>query len=250
MKILGIIPSRWASSRFPGKPLIKIGSKSMIERVYKQTAKALDYVVVATDDQRISEAVENFGGRFAMTSVKHQSGTDRSAEALDIVEKETGEKFDVVINIQGDEPFIQPEQIKDISAAFEDATTEIATLIKKITKQEILFDSSRPKVIKNVRDEAIYFSRSTIPFIQNTDKKDWCDKFTYFEHLGLYAYRAEVLRKITQLAASSLELAESLEQNRWLENGFKIKVFESEQENISINTPEDLERLLKQGFVD
>ncbi len=250
MKILGIIPARWASSRFPGKPLVKIGSKTMIERVYLQSSKSLDYVIVATDDKRIFDEVKRFNGQVVMTSENHQSGTDRCMEALEIFEKERGEKFDVVINIQGDEPFIQPQQIKDIADSFTDESTEISTLIKKITEAEVVFDPSCPKVIMNTKGEAIYFSRSTIPYIQNTDEKDWFDKFTYYEHLGLYGYRADILRRITQLAPSPLEIAESLEQNRWLENGFKIRVLETEHENISIDTQEDLDKILKQGFID
>ncbi len=250
MKILGVIPARWASSRFPGKPLVKIGSKTMIERVYLQALKSLDYVVVATDDERIFKEVKGFGGQVVMTSENHQSGTDRCMEALDIFEQETGNKFEVVINIQGDEPFIQPQQIKDIAVSFKDETTEISTLIKKITEPEVVFDPSCPKVIMNTNNEAIYFSRSTIPYIQNADKKDWFNKFTYYEHLGLYGYRSDILRKITQLAPSSLEIAESLEQNRWLENGFKIRVLETEYENISIDTQEDLDKILERGFED
>ncbi len=250
MKILGVIPARWASSRFPGKPLVKIGSKTMIERVYLQALKSLDYVVVATDDERIFKELKGFGGQVVMTSENHQSGTDRCMEALDIFEKETGNKFEVVINIQGDEPFIQPQQIKDIADSFKDETTEISTLIKKITEPEVVFDPSCPKVIMNTNNEAIYFSRSTIPYIQNVDEKDWFNKFTYYEHLGLYGYRSDILRKITQLAPSSLEIAESLEQNRWLENGFKIRVLETEYENISIDTQEDLDKILERGFED
>lgn len=250
MKILGVIPARWASSRFPGKPLVKIGSKTMIERVYLQALKALDYVVVATDDERIFNEVNRFNGQVVMTSERHQSGTDRSMEALEIFEKESGKKFDVLINIQGDEPFIQAQQIKDIADSFKDETTEIATLIKKITEPEVVFDPSCPKVIMNTKKEAIYFSRSTIPYIQNADEKDWFQKFTYYEHLGLYGYRSDILKKITQLAPSSLEIAESLEQNRWLENGFKIRVLETEYENISIDTQEDLDKILERGFED
>jgi 3-deoxy-manno-octulosonate cytidylyltransferase (CMP-KDO synthetase) len=222
----------------------------MIERVYLQSGKALDYVVVATDDKRIFDEVKKFNGQVVMTSENHQSGTDRCMEALKIFENESGEKFDVVINIQGDEPFIQPQQIKDIADSFTDEGTEISTLIKKITEAEIVFDPSCPKVIMNKNKEAIYFSRSTIPYIQNVEEKDWFNKFTYYEHLGLYGYRTDILRKITQLEPSSLEIAESLEQNRWLENGFKIRVLETEHENISIDTQEDLDKILKQGFVD
>jgi len=250
MKILGIIPARYASSRFPGKPLVKIGNKTMIQRVYLQSTKTLDYVVVATDDQRIFDEVKRFNGQVVMTSENHQSGTDRCMEALDIFEKESGEKFDVVINIQGDEPFIQPQQIKTLADSFANETTEISTLIKKITEPEVIFDPNRPKVIKNVNNEAIYFSRSAIPYVRNTEKKNWLNQFTYYMHIGLYAYRSEILRKITQLLPSSLEIAESLEQNRWLENGFKIRVLETEHENVSIDTPEDLDKVLKQGFSD
>lgn len=250
MKILGIIPARWASSRFPGKPLVKIGSKTMIERVYLQSKKSLDYVVVATDDKRIFDHVKRFNGQVVMTSKKHQSGTDRCMEALEIFEKEHAQKFDVVINIQGDEPFIQVQQIQDIADSFNYKNTEISTLIKKISEPEIVFDPGCPKVIMNTKQEAIYFSRSTIPYIQNTDKKNWFDKFTFYEHLGLYGYRTDILRQITRLKPSALEVAESLEQNRWIENGFKIKVIETKYENISIDTQEDLDKILKQGFID
>ncbi|MEN8121756.1 MAG: 3-deoxy-manno-octulosonate cytidylyltransferase [Bacteroidota bacterium] len=250
MKTIGIIPARWASSRFPGKPLVKIGNKTMIERAYKQSLKALDYVIVATDDQRIVEDVKRFNGQVVMTSDQHQSGTDRCAEALKLFEKESGQKFDVVINIQGDEPFIQPEQITDIINCFNAPDTQIATLIKKITEPEIIFDPSCPKVILNTNSEAIYFSRSTIPYIQSTDMKDWFNKFTFYEHLGLYGYKSDILIKLTKLPPSTLEIAESLEQNRWIENGFRIKVAETDHENISIDTQEDLDRIIKQGFVD
>ncbi len=207
-------------------------------------------MVIATDDTRIAEDVKRFNGQVVMTSDQHQSGTDRCAEALKIFQKESGQEFDIVINIQGDEPFIQEEQIEDIANCFNDADTQIATLIKKITEPEIVFDPSCPKVILNTNSEAIYFSRSTIPYIQDTDKKDWFNKFTFYEHLGLYGYRSDILDKITKLPPSTLEKAESLEQNRWLQNGFKIKVAETDHENISIDTQEDLDRILKQGFTD
>ncbi len=250
MKILGIIPARWASTRFPGKPIVKIGSKTMIERVYKQAAKSLDYVIVATDDERIFKEVRRFNGQVVITSDQHESGTDRCAEALKIFEKESGQKFDAVINIQGDEPFIQEEQIKQIAECFNDENTQIATLVKKITEAEIVFDPSCPKVILNTNSEAIYFSRSTIPYINNTEEKDWFNKFTFYEHLGLYAYKSDILDKLTKLPPSSLEIAESLEQNRWLENGYKIKVIETDHANISIDTQEDLDKIIEQGFED
>ena len=250
MKILGIIPARWASTRFPGKPLVKIGSKTMIERVYTQTAKALDFVIVATDNELIYKEVKRFNGQVVITSENHESGTDRCAEALKIFEKESGVKFDAVINIQGDEPFIQEDQIKQISDSFNDKNTQIATLIKKITDPEIVFDPSCPKVILNTNFEAIYFSRSTIPYINNAENKDWFKKFTFYEHLGLYAYKSDILEKITKLKPSSLEIAESLEQNRWIENGYRIKVIETDHENISIDTQEDLDKIIEQGFID
>ncbi|MBN1251135.1 MAG: 3-deoxy-manno-octulosonate cytidylyltransferase [Bacteroidales bacterium] len=248
MKVLGIIPARWASTRFPGKPLIKIGEKTMIQRVYEQTAKVLDNVVVATDDQRIIDEVKRFNGQVVITSDKHQSGTDRCAEALEIYQKNVNETFDIVVNIQGDEPFIQPEQIQQVVDCF-DENTQIATLIKKITDEESLFNVNNPKVVLNNRSEALYFSRATIPYVMKEKKEDWLKKYTYYEHLGLYGYKSSILRELTNLKQAPLELSESLEQNRWLENGYKIKVAETEFENISIDTQEDLENIIKKGLV-
>ncbi len=246
MNVLGIIPARWASVRFPGKPLVKIGDKSMINRVFTQSKKALNHVVVATDDDRIVDEVNSFGGEVVKTSTEHRSGTDRCMEALDIYEKKTNMKFDIVVNIQGDEPFIDVKQITDIVECFEaDNKVEIATLIKKITDNEALFNPNNPKVIVNNLKEAIYFSRATIPYIVNVEKSEWLNHCTFYEHLGLYAYSVEVLRKITKLNTSVLEKTESLEQNRWIENGFKITVTETDKANISIDTPEDLENILK-----
>ena len=249
MNVLGVIPARWASTRFPGKPLVKIGEKSMIQRVYEQSVKALQNAVVATDDQRIVEEVKSFNGQVVMTSSGHQSGTDRCREALDKFEKLSGLSFDIVVNIQGDEPFIQPEQIMDVVGCFNDSRAEISTLIKKITDQDALFNSNNPKVILNTNSEAIYFSRSTIPYVMNIDKTEWLNNYTFYEHLGLYGYKSDVLRRITQLEPSILEKSESLEQNRWLEHGFRIKVAETDHENISIDTEEDLNQILKKsGF--
>ncbi len=245
MNILGVIPARWASVRFPGKPLIKIGDKSMIHRVYEQSCKALEHVVVATDDDRIVEAVKSFGGKVVKTSDKHRSGTDRCMEALLNYEKESNIKFDIVVNIQGDEPFIQPKQISDVVDCFADnKKVEIATLIKKITDNEALFNPNNPKVIVNINKEAIYFSRATIPYIVDVDKSEWLNKYTFYEHLGLYTYTVDALKKITNLESSPLETTESLEQNRWIENGFKIAVAETDKANISIDTPEDLQQIL------
>ncbi len=247
MNVLGIIPARWASVRFPGKPLVKIGDKSMINRVFEQSSKALNHVVVATDDDRIVEEVNRFGGKVVKTGTEHRSGTDRCMEALDIYEKMSNTKFDIVVNIQGDEPFVQIQQISDIVKCFEtNNKVEIATLIKKITDNEALFNPNNPKVIVNNRREALYFSRATIPYIVDVDKSEWLNHYTFYEHLGLYAYSVEALRQITKLQQSPLETTESLEQNRWLENGFKIVVTETDQANISIDTPEDLDNVLRQ----
>ncbi len=244
-KIVGIIPARYASTRFPGKPLVDINGKSMIQRVYIQASKALDNVFVATDDDRIYDAVKNFGGNVIMTSSEHQSGTDRCKEALKNIEKETGSQFDVVINIQGDEPFIDPNLIGTLADCFDNPKTEIATLVKKAVNFDELKDVNKPKVVVDANNYAIYFSRSIIPFLRQYPMEKWLDNHTYFLHIGLYAYKKETLDKITRLSPSSLELAESLEQLRWIENGFKIAVREVEYNSIGVDTPEDLEKLLK-----
>lgn len=241
MKFIGIIPARYASTRFTGKPLAVLGGKTMIERVYRQVEGVLDEVVVATDDERIFKAVEMFGGKVVMTSTEHKSGTDRVHEAF----KQMGEGYDVVVNIQGDEPFIQAEQLQSLCECFNDDTVDIATLAKPFKpedKFETLENVSSPKVVINNKMEAMYFSRSIIPYIRGKEKNEWLANHTYYKHIGLYAYRADVLHEITSLPQSSLELAESLEQLRWLENGYKIKVGISEIETIGIDTPEDLKR--------
>ena len=241
MKFIGIIPARYASTRFTGKPLAVLGGKTMIERVYRQVEGVLDEVVVATDDERIFKAVEMFGGKVVMTSTEHKSGTDRVHEAF----KQMGEGYDVVVNIQGDEPFIQAEQLQSLCECFNDDTVDIATLAKPFKpedKFEALENASSPKVVINNKMEAMYFSRSIIPYIRGKEKNEWLANHTYYKHIGLYAYRADVLHEITSLPQSSLELAESLEQLRWLENGYKIKVGISEIETIGIDTPEDLKR--------
>jgi len=241
MKFIGIIPARYASTRFPAKPLAMLGGKTVIERVYRQVEGVLDDVVVATDDERIMAAVQAFDGKAVMTSVDHKSGTDRVYEAFTKV----GAGFDVVVNIQGDEPFIQAQQLEAIQACFEDPTVDIATLVKPFKPEDgfaALENVNSPKVVVNKRMEALYFSRSIIPFTRGKDKAEWLSGHTYYKHIGLYAYRAEVLKQITALPQSSLELAESLEQLRWLENGYKIKVGISEIETIGIDTPEDLAR--------
>lgn len=241
LKFAGIIPARFASTRFPGKPLALIGGKTMIQRVYEKASSVLKHVYVATDDERIANAVKEFGGNVIITSPNHQSGTDRCYEAL----CNTGEKFDVVINIQGDEPFIDPSQIKALIDCFDDSQTQIATMAKKISPKDgmaYLENPNHPKLVVNSKDEAMYFSRSVIPYLRGIDKNEWLSKHVYLKHLGIYAYRADILAQITSLTPSTLELAESLEQLRWLENGFRIKVCYTDIETIGIDTPEDLEK--------
>jgi 3-deoxy-manno-octulosonate cytidylyltransferase (CMP-KDO synthetase) len=240
MKVLGIIPARYASTRFPGKPLVDIGGKSMIQRVYEQSKKCihLTEVIVATDDTRIFDHVINFGGVAVMTSPDHQSGTDRCAEvALQ------HPQYEVIINIQGDEPYIDPEQISKLAFCFNDEATQIATLVKKVQNEQELFNVNSPKVVINKLSEAVYFSRSPLPYIRGQEPKNWLDHFTYFKHIGIYGYRAAVLQQITKLPVSPLERAESLEQLRWIENGYRIKVAETELETYAVDTPEDLEKL-------
>ena len=241
MRFVGIIPARYASQRFPGKPLAILGGKTVIQRVYEQVGKVLDDVYVATDDDRIKDTVEGFGGKAIMTSPNHKSGTDRIEEAVEKI----GGDFDVVINIQGDEPFIHESQIKELCACFDDADTQIATLGKPFTAEmgmEALENPNSPKIVVDNRGYAMYFSRSVIPYIRNTRREEWIGQFPYLKHIGLYAYRRDVLRQVTQLPQSSLEIAESLEQLRWLQNGYKIKVGLTDVETVGIDTPDDLQR--------
>ncbi|MCE2994884.1 MAG: 3-deoxy-manno-octulosonate cytidylyltransferase [Cyclobacteriaceae bacterium] len=241
-KIIGIIPARYASTRFPGKPLADLGGQSMIERVYKQVkkAKSLHKVVVATEHELIYDHVKSFGGDVCMTSENHPSGTDRCYEAL-LLENE---KYDYAINIQGDEPFIQSDQI-DLLASYLDGQTELATLIKKIDTYEQLNSASEVKVTFNTQNEALYFSRAIIPFIQKIDSSQWLSHYEFYKHVGMYAYRTDILRAITKLELSALEKVESLEQLRWLENGFKIKVAKTTVETMCVDTPEELEMAKK-----
>lgn len=241
MKFIGIIPARYASTRFPAKPLALLGGKTVIQRVYEQVAGILDDAYVATDDERIETAVKSFGGKVVMTSTEHKSGTDRCYEAYTKV----GNGFDVIVNIQGDEPFIQPSQLEAIKGCFEDVNTQIATLVKPFAPTdgfEALKNINSPKVVIDKYQNAVYFSRSIIPYQRNADTSDWLQNHVYYKHIGLYAYRGDVLKEITSLPQSSLEKAESLEQLRWLENGYKIKVGISEVETIGIDTPQDLQR--------
>ncbi len=251
--ILGIIPARYASTRFPAKPLVDIGGKSMIQRVYEQAlkAKSLAKVVIATDDDRIFNHVLSFGGEVVMTSTNHPSGTDRCFEAFQIISKadkkkqgKLHQKFDYVINIQGDEPFIQPEQI-DILAGCLTERTELATLVKHIEDEATLFNPNTPKVVFDNNHEAIYFTRQTVPYLRGIEKEKWLNKHDYYKHIGIYAYRVDVLKKITKLPIALLERVESLEQLRWLVNGFKIKIAETPYDSFGIDVPADLEEALK-----
>jgi 3-deoxy-manno-octulosonate cytidylyltransferase (CMP-KDO synthetase) len=242
MKIAGIIPARFASTRFPGKPLVTIHGKSMIQRVYEQSqkSKSLERVIVATDDERIQQAVLSFGGEVCMTSQNHPSGTDRCAEVLEKLNL----NCEAIVNIQGDEPFIDPAQIDLLCSCFNDPATELATLIKEVKTNEVLFNANSPKVIIDERDFAIYFSRHPIPYLRNVEQENWLAKHRFYQHIGIYGYRADALKKITVLKPSKLELAESLEQLRWVENGFKIKTAVTTLETIAIDTAADLERVL------
>lgn len=241
MKILGIIPSRYASTRFHAKPLIDIKGKSMIMRVYDQATKChqLDSVIVATDHEEIFHHVKDHGGKVCMTRNDHVSGTDRCYEALSVQD----DSYDYVINIQGDEPFIHPEQIS-LLASLLDGSTEIATLVKAIELQAQLFNSNLVKAVINTKKEALYFSRSPIPHVRNISESAWLSKHTFYKHIGMYAYRTDILQALTQLPVSTLEKAESLEQLRWLENGYRISTAETFTETFGIDTPEDLERAL------
>lgn len=238
MKFIGIIPARYASTRFPGKPLADMLGKPMIQRVYERVEGTLDTVCVATDDPRIHDAVRRFGGNVVMTSDQHRSGTDRCYEAY----QKQGEAYDVVVNIQGDEPFIQPAQIEEVCRQFDDPTTQIATLGKPFTTMDAVDNPNSPKIVTDVRGFALYFSRSVIPFVRGEEHATWLDHFPYLKHLGIYAYRRDVLREVTQLPQSPLEKAESLEQLRWLQNGYRIRVGLTDVETVGIDTPADLER--------
>ena len=241
MKILGVIPARYASTRFPGKPLIDLAGKSMIQRVYEQCLKAssLSDLVVATDDQRIADAVKAFNGKMVMTADHHQSGTDRCAEVISKMPD-----FDVLINIQGDEPLINPEQIDLIATCFNDKNTVLATLVKQIKSNEELFNFNTPKVILNKKSEAIYFSRQVIPHLRNVAEADYLNQQSFFKHIGIYGYETKTLKDISQLPIGMLEKAEMLEQLRWIENGYAIKVAVTQHESLAIDSPEDVEKVL------
>lgn len=238
LQFAGIIPARYASTRFPGKPLATLAGKPVIEHVYRRVAEALGSAYVATDDERIALAVERFGGQAVMTRADHKSGTDRIAEALE----KTGREVDVVVNVQGDEPFITTRQIETLCHCFDDEQTQIATLGKPFESMEAVENPNSPKIVTDLKGFALYFSRSVIPYVRGFEQTDWLSHFPYLKHLGIYAYRTEVLREITQLPQSPLEKAESLEQLRWLQAGYRIKVGITNEETVGIDTPEDLVR--------
>lgn len=238
MKFIGIIPARYASTRFPGKPLALLGGKPVIQHVYEKVAAVLEAAYVATDDERIYDVVKSFGGQVVMTRTDHKSGTDRIEEAIEKI----GGEWDVVVNVQGDEPFVAKSQLDTICHCFDDPTTQIATLGKPFDSMEAVQNPNSPKIVVDNMGFAMYFSRSVIPYVRGKEKSSWLTHYPFLKHLGIYAYRKDVLRQVTQLPQSSLEIAESLEQLRWLQNGFKIKVGTTDVETVGIDTPQDLER--------
>lgn len=246
MKYIGIIPARYASSRFPGKPLVNIHGKSMIQRVYEQCLKSkLHAVVVATDDKRIFNHVQDFGGKAIMTSERHESGTDRIAEAAHSLQVQAD---DIIVNIQGDEPFINPEDINKICDCFIGEDRQIATLVKQIKDAETLFNSNSPKVVLGIDKRALYFSREAIPHLRSIPKEHWLKEHKYFQHIGIYAFRQSILTEVAQLKCSDLEQKEGLEQLRWLENGYNIHTAEIESDCIAVDSPEDLKRIDQRFF--
>lgn len=238
MKFIGIIPARYASTRFPGKPLALLGGKPVIQHVYEKVAAVLEAAYVATDDERIYDVVKAFGGQVVMTRTDHKSGTDRIEEAIEKI----GGEWDVVVNVQGDEPFVSKSQLDTICHCFDDPTTQIATLGKPFESMEAVQNPNSPKIVVDNMGFAMYFSRNVIPYVRGKEKSSWLTHYPFLKHLGIYAYRKDVLRQVTQLPQSSLEIAESLEQLRWLQNGFKIKVGTTDVETVGIDTPQDLER--------
>lgn len=245
MKVIGIIPARYDSTRFPGKPLVDIAGMTMIQRVYNQVkhAASLNEVVVATDDQRIFDHVKSFAGNVVMTSKDHQSGTDRCAEVINNISG-----FDIAINIQGDEPFIDPQQIDLLVSCFQRPEVEIATLVRPINELADLENVNKPKVVLNQKNEALYFSRQPIPYMRGTDIKEWLSKETYYNHIGIYGFKVETLKDLATLPISKLEKTESLEQLRWLDNGYRIQTAISNHINDAIDSPEDLQDILKKYF--
>lgn len=249
--ILALIPARYASTRFPGKPLADIGGRSMIERVYTSVAAAVGsegLACVCTDDARIASHVRAFGGRVVFTSAEHRSGTDRCAEALAKVEALEGRRAEVVLNIQGDEPFIRPEQIGLLASAFQAPEVEIATLVKRAEHVEDILNPNKPKVVRDLSGNALYFSREPVPHVRGVERERWLERGEHLLHIGLYGFRANVLRAVTRLPESPLEATEKLEQLRWLQAGYKIRALETELESLSVDVPDDIEELRRRGL--
>ncbi len=248
MKFIAIIPARYASTRFPGKPLAMLGGKTVIQRVYEQVVSCLPEAYVATDDERIMQAVKAFGGRAVMTRADHKSGTDRIEEAIEKIEEQKiegrGTRCEelVIINVQGDEPFIHRSQIETLCGLFDDEQTQIGTLGKPFATMKEVLNPNSPKIVRDKNGFALYFSRSVIPFVRGKEQDEWFDSYPFLKHLGIYAYRRHILREVTQLPQSPLEKAESLEQLRWVENGYRIRVGTTDIETVGIDTPDDLQR--------
>ncbi|WP_303180962.1 3-deoxy-manno-octulosonate cytidylyltransferase [uncultured Butyricimonas sp.] len=238
-----LIPARYASTRFPGKPLVEIAGKPMVQHVYEKATAVSDYVYVATDDARIYDAVTAFGGRAVMTSTEHRSGTDRCYEAYVKVHEALNRNFGVVVNVQGDEPFIIPRQIESLISRFEEPAVQIATLAKPFERNDDVFDPNKVKVVFSVKNTALYFSRNPIPYCRGVERDGWLARTPYYKHVGMYAYRPEILKAITSIPQGVLEQAESLEQLRWLENGYTIAISITDHESVGIDTPEDLEKI-------
>ncbi len=243
MNVLGIIPARYGSTRLEGKPLLDICGKTMIQRVYEQAKKALDFVLIATDDKRIVAEVKRFGGNVVMTSSKHTTGTNRCLEAYEIFSNESSVKFDVVLNIQGDEPLLAPEQLKSLVSCFQQEDTQMATLVIAAKEQEELHSGVFVVFDKNFN--ALYFSRSVIPFVRDEKFEDWITMNTFYKHVGMYGFRPKALQEFSNLAETTLENSEKLEQLRWLENGNKIKVAITEQQSIPVDTLDDIQKVRK-----
>ena len=243
MHFVGIIPARYGSSRLEGKPLVDILGQPMIQRVYERAAQAMDNIYVATDDERIEATVKSFGGNVVMTSALHQTGTNRCIEALEIINKTADVPFDAVVNIQGDEPLLEPSQLTELIDCFQDSNTNFSTLVTPVTRVDDLFNESEVFVTFDKNRDALYFSRSVIPHLRGVDKSKWIEETTIYKHLGLYAYTAEALSEFAKMEISPLEKLESLEQLRWLENGGKIKVGITEHDSIPVDTIDDLERV-------
>jgi 3-deoxy-manno-octulosonate cytidylyltransferase (CMP-KDO synthetase) len=245
-KVIAVIPARYASTRFPGKPLVDIGGKSMIQRTFERVSAVIGWhrIIIATDDVRVEQAALAFGAEVCMTREDHVSGTDRCAEVME----KLGEPVDYVVNIQGDEPFIEPAQLTELAAGFV-TNAPILTLIKRVEDENTLFSINTPKVVINELGHALYFSRQTIPFLRGVAQEDWLAHHPFYKHIGLYAYRADTLRELSLLKPSALELAESLEQLRWLEKGYVIQTIQTEYETIGIDSPADLEKIKKMGFL-